>query len=225
MHDHETWLNLRAKQGKGNVVKAMLGRSLFNTTPVEQYVEAFKDRGWKMDERFSEYEDRRSLRLYGSQMIEDGIHHIKAKVTASPNKRLCDTTIYKQPIERKVAEEIHHFKSPADVFGDVAAPSMTFDDEMFTVDPNNASPILAEIKGTVSKTDWFTPRVDEVNVPHADLVLGRFLEATGRDEDHTDEGELDLIALLRDQDAMIVRHCTAFPSQVIVVTSSSDSVK
>lgn len=192
------------KTPSDKVAKVLKHRSLFEIPPVQQYVAALQFRDWKIDQDFLDWETRRSSRIISSQIIEDDIHFCKAAMNVANNKLMSDLRMYLQPINKRIAETVHSYTSP-----DEARPptirTAGLPDEVFKAPPKARWTDFSTLKSSSPSVPWYSPPVDTMHVPIADLELARYLEASGK-YDLVDN--LDLVCLLRDRHDLVVRDTT-----------------
>jgi hypothetical protein len=99
------------------LMKTWALRSHLALTPAVQAKAILEGDGRKLTARSREFILQRSLRLMGTQVLEDGFKAMKQTSKKNPTQRISDFTAYHTLSEKKVLTKMHHFEDPPEQGG------------------------------------------------------------------------------------------------------------
>ena len=177
-HDFEVFEALNAVAAKPRVLVTMLARSVFHLTSVKQFVAGGKLGNWKDISGFKELMTKVLSGFVGSQIVEDEFAMMKnhGQVRGSKKCRRPQAAMG-AALAGKVVSGRHRYdtvqpRAPA------VRKTVRLDPSAFGKPLQDASVDLSGFVGTNAKVPWFSPGVDSLGVPAADIHACRFMHDT-----------------------------------------------
>lgn len=152
------------------------------------------------------FEERRAGKLWGSQIIEDAVHHCKSLEASSNNKRVNDLRLYRCPVHRHVAEGVHNFVPPAAAKASMPMRGARVGKEVFEAPIKRTPACFQGVRGSATPA-YFSSSAETRQVPIADLELAKFLLDTKQVDCIQD---LDLVTILRGQAGLVIKDKTGY---------------
>ena len=150
------------------LMKAWALRSHLALTSAVQAKAILEGDGWKLTPRSREFFLQRSLRLMGTQVLEDGFKAMKQTSKKNPTQRISDFTAYHTLSEKKVLTKIHHFEDPPEQ-GGATMRGDTLNTSAFTFAKDNVWSELKGIRG-FGEPKWHSPKGEDVNQSIGDIA-------------------------------------------------------
>ena len=149
---------------------------VFALAPVQQLVQLAEGAGWVVSEPMRDWLYKFHSRVLGSHVREDGLRECRQVEHDNQNKKAAPRTLYGKLTSSCCLNQRHQYRSPS------IAPGRTdrnvkLPEDTFKPSAKNMSTDCKSLKGTTSKTTWFSPTAQSSVSPFADLELFRTLEA------------------------------------------------
>lgn len=154
----------------------LVNKSLFKRTPVRQLVVAFEESGWRMTPQITKHLESVFRRNEATIVVADGFNHVKndrvtlkARNLSRPEKSMATL------VGKKILSTRHRCHRYNEIEAETICPRATsMPRETFEVPKNKCSLPMKDLIGNSSATRWWSPGIQRLMCPVADIQLMRY---------------------------------------------------